>query len=154
MRRLIVFPSWSSNMNKSHSPLMPCPFCGSRDIRILPQSGGWMSVNCQECNATKREVTRYTEQMVAAWNMRLQPEARIAITVKEVVDKITSPLTFPGDKVAWWVFITSGGAIDGAKAKAILACLNTMTELAVSGVQLDFQTHSAAELIGKYELVL
>lgn len=47
----------------------PCPFCGSEDIRMLPQENGF-SVDCQHCRAWMREITKFPQQMAAAWNRR------------------------------------------------------------------------------------
>ncbi len=38
--------------------LLPCPFCGCADIRILPQPGGWKSADCLSCMNTRATVTR------------------------------------------------------------------------------------------------
>lgn len=55
-------------------PLLPCPFCGCLDIRILPQADGWKTVGCTSCNATIRVYTSLKRQVVAAWNMRRTPD--------------------------------------------------------------------------------
>lgn len=57
------------------NPFRPCPFCGNREIRLLPQPNGWMSADCIRCGAMKRQVTNYKRQMYAEWNNRRPPEA-------------------------------------------------------------------------------
>lgn len=52
----------------------PCPFCGSSDIRILPQPNGVFTVGCIWCTAKVTVVTRYKRQAVAQWNWRRRPE--------------------------------------------------------------------------------
>lgn len=54
--------------------LKPCPFCGCREIRILPQPSGQMSVNCERCYVTVMTITRFKRQAVAKWNQRREPD--------------------------------------------------------------------------------
>ena len=54
--------------------LKPCPFCGSSDIRILPQPDGVYTVDCIWCTAKVTVVTRYKRQAAAHWNQRRPPE--------------------------------------------------------------------------------
>lgn len=49
----------------------PCPFCGSDEIRRLPQAFGY-SVDCLTCGAMKRVHTRFKKQARVAWNMRVR----------------------------------------------------------------------------------
>jgi Lar family restriction alleviation protein len=49
--------------------LLPCPFCGDDQIRILPQSYGY-SVDCLTCGAKKHIITSLELQAVASWNQR------------------------------------------------------------------------------------
>jgi len=53
--------------------LLPCPFCGSSIIRMLPQEYGY-SVNCEDCGAKKEVVTKYKRQAAFEWNMRRDPK--------------------------------------------------------------------------------
>lgn len=53
--------------------LKPCPFCGNRRIRILPQPNGF-SVDCLECQAKIRVFSAFPGDIVASWNRRLDPE--------------------------------------------------------------------------------
>jgi len=49
--------------------LLPCPFCGSDTVRILPQ-GEWKSVDCWTCSAEVRVVTDDDAAAAAEWNRR------------------------------------------------------------------------------------
>lgn len=49
--------------------LLPCPFCGCKRIRILPQAAGF-SVNCEECYAYKVVYSKYLKSVVTSWNIR------------------------------------------------------------------------------------
>lgn len=63
-------------------PLKPCPFCGSKSIRLLPLDGywiegvsaGWLQADCLECGAIKKQWTKFAEQITAAWNSRANIE--------------------------------------------------------------------------------
>lgn len=54
--------------------LLPCPFCGCPDIRLLPQPHGF-SVDCQSCRAMKRYIGRFRVGAIGEWNLRLPPES-------------------------------------------------------------------------------
>ena len=56
------------------SKLLPCPFCGCRDVRLLPQEYGY-STNCMGCEAYIKSITRFKSQAVCAWNRRLAPSS-------------------------------------------------------------------------------
>jgi len=56
--------------------LLSCPFCGAMGPtgpEVLPQPDGWKSVRCGKCGAEKKVFTRYTRNVVAAWNARHAP---------------------------------------------------------------------------------
>jgi len=53
--------------------LKPCPFCGCKDIRVLPQPNGF-SVNCMSCSARMLVHTDFAKQAASEWNLRLSPE--------------------------------------------------------------------------------
>lgn len=50
----------------------PCPFCGSDEIRLLPQEHGH-SVDCLTCGARKRVFYAGKRQARAEWNTRRGP---------------------------------------------------------------------------------
>lgn len=54
--------------------LKPCPFCGCREIRILPQPDKCQTVNCQRCYAEKYVVSHLKISAIAAWNQRREPD--------------------------------------------------------------------------------
>ena len=56
--------------------LLPCPFCGATGPtgpEVLPQPDGWKSVRCGQCGAMRKAFTRFTRDVVAAWNGRHAP---------------------------------------------------------------------------------
>lgn len=58
-----------------------CPFCGSDDIRLLPQKYGY-SVDCETCCAMKRSMSKLQIQAQAAWNNR--PDNRTIVKLREI----------------------------------------------------------------------
>lgn len=62
---------------KYEAKLLPCPFCGGEQIRILPQGYGGSvesngySVDCLTCKARHDVITLFIEQAVVTWNRRL-----------------------------------------------------------------------------------
>jgi hypothetical protein len=50
--------------------LLPCPFCASKEIRILPQKDGWIFVRCAWCSGQVSVVTMFEEQAAEHWNAR------------------------------------------------------------------------------------
>jgi Lar family restriction alleviation protein len=68
-------------MKPAVSTLLPCPFCGCVDIRLLPQPHGF-SVDCTLCGAMVRSVTRYKVQAAAAWNNRRAPEKKTPCEIR------------------------------------------------------------------------
>jgi hypothetical protein len=58
-----------------HSPLLPCPFCGSPardDLLPHPSGPGW--VQCSECECDQR-MSDTVEEAVMRWNTRVTPSA-------------------------------------------------------------------------------
>lgn len=56
--------------------LRPCPFCGAKEIRILPQPYGY-SIDCIVCGAMVKEHSRYKKGVVARWNNRRAEEPTV-----------------------------------------------------------------------------
>lgn len=59
---------WLEKQKEAEQKLLPCPFCGGT-ARILSQAYGY-SVDCIECGAMKRVITKFLEQVIAEWNYR------------------------------------------------------------------------------------
>lgn len=56
------------------SELKPCPFCGSKDLRISHVGRDWNSVICRDCGGEgPEELGR--EDAISSWNRRAGDEA-------------------------------------------------------------------------------
>jgi Lar family restriction alleviation protein len=77
-----VTPSHADGV--SLSAALPCPFCGSADVRVaLPHAGGAFRVECygSNCGVFMRTGARSEHDAIAAWNRRVP---RITPTGDEV----------------------------------------------------------------------
>lgn len=54
--------------------LKPCPFCGSRNVKILSAALGMAKrVECDDCYAAAPAESTIEEELVFKWNRRLSP---------------------------------------------------------------------------------
>jgi len=89
---------------KAEDRLLPCPFCGGR-TRLLPYrhptGATGMTVSCTVCGVTKKETTRFKDQIVAAWNRRQGEEilrSRL-LSAKEIIKTQEENIRFKADRL-------------------------------------------------------
>lgn len=66
--------------------LLPCPFCGSEQIAIVPQAE-WWAIICKACGSGSGTCDTEAEA-ITAWNTRTSAEAASAARVEALVEAL------------------------------------------------------------------